>query len=264
MLKVCTLFSGSSANSTLIQVDGRAILIDAGGGVLKTGKALQQAGTDFSKLDAIFITHEHSDHVSGLATILKRHRIPVIGNTATLKKMLFEHPELDDSLFCEMPTGSTAVKDGFEVTSFAAPHDSVECVGYKIKTKYGCVGVTTDAGQPTSEIFTKLSGCGILVLEANHDRKMLLEGPYPYMLKQRIAGPSGHLSNEQSGELLSKLVESGAKKVLLAHLSKENNTPDIALSTVGMCLSESGITVQKDVLVSVAPRDCVSDIYIAE
>ena len=264
MLQVCTLFSGSSANSTLIQLDGRSVLIDAGGGILKTGKALKQAGTDYSQLDAVFITHEHSDHVCGLATILKKHRIPVIANPATLRKISTENPELDDSLFCEMPTGSMASKGGFEITSFAAPHDSVECVGYRIATKYGNVGVTTDAGCETPEIFAKLSGCEILVLEANHDRNMLLNGPYPYMLKQRIIGPNGHLSNEQSGKLLAKLVETGAKKVLLAHLSKENNTPQAALSTVGECLSARGITIQNDVLVQVAPRDCISTIYIAE
>lgn len=261
MLKVCTLFSGSSANCTLIQNGSRAILIDAGGGVIKTNKALCSLGLDYSSIDAIFITHEHSDHVAGLQTILKKNRIPVIGNRSTLQKIACSYPDIDDSVFCEMPTGSIASKNDFEIRSFPSPHDSVECVGYRVTTTDGTIGVMTDAGEETHSVLQGLSGCKLLVLEANHDREMLMNGGYPYMLKKRIAGPCGHLSNEQSGNLLKKLVSSGTEKILLAHLSKENNTPMSALSTVAGCLEAAGIHTGTDVAVNISPRDCISEIY---
>jgi len=264
MLRVCTLYSGSSANSTLIDADGHCVLIDAGGGVKKTQKALEALGISYNNIEAIFITHEHSDHISGLSTICKKQQIPIIANDATLRMALRIIPVLEDAPICEMPTGGTAKKDFFEVTSFAAPHDSVECVGYKITTKYGSVGVMTDAGEETPVSEKALRGCKIVVLEANHDKNMLMTGSYPYNLKVRIAGNHGHLSNDQSGELAQYLVSTGTEKLMLAHLSAENNTPSLALETVNNVLSMHGITDGRDVQVKVAPRYDISDVYILE
>ncbi len=261
MLRVFTLFSGSSANCTVIDVDGRVILVDAGNGVKKTQKALEEVGLSLNTVEAIFVTHEHSDHVSGLPTICRHFRIPVISNEATLNAFLRDNPGFDDSLFCVMPTGACARKDCFEVTSFRSPHDSAECVGYRIRTKYGDVGVLTDAGEQTQEIRTSLRGCKTLVLESNHDTNMLMTGPYPYYLKRRISGPQGHLSNDQSAEMLTELVSCGAENILLAHLSKENNTPDTALHTTGSFLSARGVKVGSDVLVKVAPPSEISHIF---
>lgn len=261
MLRVFTLYSGSSANCTAIDIDGRVILVDAGGGVRKTQKALESVGLSLSAVEAVFVTHEHSDHIAGLSTICKHFRIPIISNEATLNGILNERSDIDDSLFCNMPSGACARRDCFEVTSFRSPHDSAECVGYRIATKYGDVAVCTDAGEVTPEMRNEICGCKTVVLESNHDKNMLFTGPYPYYLKQRISGPNGHLSNEQSAEFVSLLVARGAENILLAHLSKENNTPDTAMSTMTSFLSVHGITVGKDVNINVAPPSELSHIY---
>ena len=261
MLRVFTLYSGSSGNCTVIDIDGRAILVDAGCGVKKTQKALIDAGLSLDAVEGIFITHEHSDHVSGLQTICKHYRIPVISNKATLDAFFRENRNFDTSLFCEMPTGAVAARDIFEVTSFHSPHDSVECVGYRIKTKYGDVGVLTVAGEGTKEIKKALSGCKILVFESNHDKNMLQTGPYPYYLKMRISGPNGHLSNDQSAELLAGFIDFGTESVILAHLSKENNTPHAALATAENILTSTGAKVGSDISLYVAPPDGLSHIF---
>jgi phosphoribosyl 1,2-cyclic phosphodiesterase len=260
MLRVFTLYSGSSGNCTVIDVDGRVILIDAGCGVKKTQKALCTAGLSLDAAEGIFVTHEHSDHVAGLQTICKHFRIPVISNQATLDAFYRDNSTFDTSLFCVMPTGATAARDDFEVTSFRSPHDSAECVGYRITTKYGDVGVLTDAGEGTPEIKAALKGCKTLVFESNHDRNMLQTGPYPYYLKRRISGPNGHLSNDQSAEMLSDFADFGAKKIILAHLSKENNTPHVALSTAETFITAKGAVIGGDVDVYVAPPDDLSQI----
>ena len=262
MLRVFTLYSGSGGNCTAVEIDGRVVLVDAGCGVKKTQQCLMQAGLSLGAVDGIFITHEHSDHVAGLQTICKHFRIPVISNQPTLDAYYNENPLFDTSLFCVMPTGARAARDSFEVTSFASPHDSAECVGYRIKTKYGDVGVLTDAGTGTDEIKRALKGCRILVFESNHDINMLQTGPYPAYLKRRIAGPDGHLSNNQSAEMLADFVNAGAENVILAHLSKENNTPRIALSTADAFLSAKGAKTGKDVFVYAAPPSELSQIIV--
>ncbi len=261
MLRVFTLFSGSSANCNVIDIDGRVILVDAGGGVRKTQKALESVGLSLSAVEAVFITHEHSDHIGGLSTICKHFRIPIISNEATLAAVKRDVAGLDESMFCIMPSGACAKRDCFQVTSFRAPHDSAECVGYKIVTDYGNIGIVTDAGEVTAEIKTSLTGCKTVILESNHDKNMLFTGPYPYPLKQRIAGPFGHLSNEQSAELLTLLAHSGTENVLLAHLSKENNSPEVALNTAASFLSVHGIKIGSDINVFAAPPAEVSHIY---
>jgi len=264
MYKLCPLYSGSSGNSTFIGNEHEGVLIDAGKNCKNLEIALTAAGLNPEAVKALFITHEHSDHISGLSTICKKQQIPIIANDATLRMALRIIPVLEDAPICEMPTGGTAKKDFFEVTSFAAPHDSVECVGYKITTKYGSVGVMTDAGEETPVSEKALRGCKIVVLEANHDKNMLMTGSYPYNLKVRIAGNHGHLSNDQSGELAQYLVSTGTEKLMLAHLSAENNTPSLALETVNNVLSMHGITDGRDVQVKVAPRYDISDVYILE
>ena len=264
MLRVFTLYSGSSGNCTVIDTDGRAILVDAGFGVKKTQKALEAAGLSFNDVEGIFVTHEHTDHVAGLMTICRHYRIPVISNQATLDAYYRENREFDTSLFCPMPVGAVAARDCFEVTSFHSPHDSAECVGYRIKTKYGDVGVLTDAGEGTKEIRLSLSGCKILVFESNHDKNMLQTGPYPYYLKRRISGPNGHLSNDQSAEMVAEFLETGLENVILAHLSRENNTPRTAMATTEAFISAKGAKIGKDLSVSVAPPDELSNIIIKE
>ncbi|MBQ2882045.1 MAG: MBL fold metallo-hydrolase [Clostridia bacterium] len=265
MVRVCTLYSGSSANCTFIENDGRAILIDAGAGVKKTGQALSSIGSSYDNIEAIFITHEHSDHIAGLKTILKYHEhIPVIGNENTLTAIRNSYPEINCKNFHAMSTGSRANNGIMQVTSFRTLHDSAECVGYIINTGNKKIGVMTDVGEETSQTLEVLSECDTLVVESNHDVDKLWNGAYPYMLKQRIGGKYGHFSNEQCGSLMERAVRSSVKNIILAHLSRENNTPELAFDTVAKHLSDMGAIIGGDIDLSVAPRNEVSKIIIHE
>lgn len=259
--RICTLVSGSSANCTYVEVEGCGILIDAGAGVRKTEQLLNAVGASLKQICGIFITHEHSDHIGGLRTIIKNHRIPILANRKTLEGIAAACPDVDDGLFCEFSVGSCAKRSGFEVTSFACMHDSAECMGYVIDVG-GCrFGIATDLGEVTDPVRTALNGCKAIVFEANHDPDLLRNGPYPYPLKQRIAGPCGHLSNRQSGEALRGFVSAGTEQVFLAHLSKENNRESLCLDTVNEILKDGGIVSGKDLRIQVAPRNTPSEVF---
>lgn len=260
-VKVCTLVSGSSANCTYVETDGCGLLIDAGAGIRRTEALLQSVGSSLSRIKGIFITHEHIDHINGLKTILKKYPIPVLGNEETLYGVSLALPEVDADRFCVLPTGGNAKNDSFSVTSFPCMHDSAFCAGYVVETAAGKIGIATDLGQVTEEVRAALTGCRALVFEANHDADLLQNGPYPYHLKQRIAGPCGHLSNQQSAEALIDFVKSGAERVYLAHLSRENNTESLCRCTVENALRRSGIDTERDVKICVAPRGECSEVY---
>ena len=260
-VRVCTLFSGSSANATLVEVDGKGILIDAGSNMLRCKDALKAVGSSFEQLTAVFVTHEHTDHIKAISCISHRYKLPIIANRKTLQGIRSVLYDVDTSLFREMPTGGCASRGDFEVVSFATSHDTAESVGYIVRTPSGNVGVMTDTGVCPAGAKELLSSCRAVVLESNHDEGMLLSGKYPYFLKKRISGQLGHLSNAQSGEILSSIVSSGTERVFLAHLSKENNTPALAMESAERVLKEIGAGQGKDVLVTVAPRDCPSEVY---
>ncbi len=261
-VRFCTLVSGSSANSSYLEINGRGILIDAGAGIRKTEKLLSQLGSSLSRIQGIFLTHEHSDHGNGLCSITRKYRIPIMANGPTLTAVAAQYPELDTDLFRLMPTGAKAQRDDFCVTSFRCMHDSAECVGYRIDTEQGSFGVCTDLGDVSDTVVQALRKCRGIIFEANHDADMLRSGPYSYPLKQRIAGPCGHLSNLQCGQALCGLTETGIEQVFLAHLSRENNTPQVCMHTVRAVLEQQGIREGTDVKAVVAPRNEPSEMYI--
>lgn len=257
-VRFCTLFSGSKGNSAFIEhtaENGKktAILIDAGKGVKVTQKALQNIGSSLSEISAIFITHEHSDHIGGLKTILKNYDIPVISDKRILDKIIEKQDGCQSARFFPMPSGSRAENSVFAVTSFDSPHDSTHCCGYKIEVDGVKLGYLTDCGEFDEKHALILEDCQALILEANHDPKMLKEGPYSYPLKMRIASSRGHLSNYQCGNALCRLCRGNVKKVILAHLSEENNLPSLAYNTVCNILSGENLQEGKDVSVYVAP-----------
>lgn len=265
MIRVCTLYSGSSANCIYIENNGRAILIDAGAGVKKTGKALCDIGSGYDKIEAIFITHEHSDHVAGLKTILKYHeQIPVIGNEKTLTAIHNLYPEINCKNFHSMSTGSCASNGLMKISSFLTSHDSAECVGYTVDTGNRKIGVMTDVGETSSQTSELIKHCDTLVIESNHDTDMLWSGAYPYSLKKRISGRFGHFSNKQCGEFLGGFSKENVRSVILAHLSQENNTPELAYNTVSEYLTSSGAVVGGDIDLTVAPRNEVSKMIVIE
>ena len=245
--KAFVLYSGSGGNSTFIRVGESAILIDAGKSARALCNALKSIDESIENVDAIFITHEHCDHVSALEVIAKKRDIPIHIAEESAKKfdrcaasLIHERLHRHDPCFC--------VKVGeMRVSSFVTPHDSKMSVGYRVEFPDGdkicAVGIATDIGYVTDNIREGLMGCEAVVLEANHDKEMLMTGPYPYDLKQRVASRRGHLANDDCAIFACELAQSGTTSLVLAHLSRENNTPELAFDEVSSAVSGMGINL---------------------
>lgn len=240
MLHVYTLFSGSGGNCVFVQYGNNCILVDAGGSAKKIVTALAEIGHKPEEIDAIFITHGHSDHVSALRVLTKRMRVPVYLTDGAGKYVCVEDPAC---LHIQKPIFEVKIGE-ITVSSFATPHDSDMSVGYVLTTPEGRVGIATDIGYVSPDVQSALMGCEYVMLEANHDEEMLRYGEYPPMLKRRIFSMLGHLSNAQCACFARELVENGTKELLLAHLSKENNTPELALQTVADALRGTNCHLQ--------------------
>ena len=230
--RICTLFSGSKGNCTYIETAQSKILIDMGKNCKAVCAALQDIGVDPSSLDAVFITHEHRDHVDALPVFCKKYPLPIHIQRASAERLIGAAPHLEDLIHTYPDAISCCVRIGdVTVQAFRTPHDSRASVGYRL-TMDGDSPITiayaTDIGYITPEITQNLMGCESVVLESNHDPDMLMDGPYPYDLKLRIRGKKGHLSNEECATLAAQLYASGTKNILLAHLSEQNNTPRLA------------------------------------
>ncbi len=256
-MKIISLYSGSKGNSTLISAGGANILIDAGKSARALKMSLCEVGLSPDDIDAIFITHEHTDHTSALEMLLKKHPIPVHITEGSAEKLLdFGVPYLTGNLVIHPPLFEVKVK-GLFVSSFVTPHDSRFSVGYRLcfeeNGKYRQIGFATDIGYVTPEITSGLSGCESVIIEANHDVDMLTNGGYPYDLKKRILGKRGHLSNTDCALLASTLVSEGAKNILLAHISEENNTPELAYDEVFAAIGQSGVNLAVADQYSVTP-----------
>jgi len=245
MAKVCQLFSGSSGNSIFISYKDTKILVDAGVSAKRIITALDEIGESADELNAIFITHEHIDHTSGLRVLASRHHIPVFADSAVIEKMANENLinekveiySLEESLGLE----------GCDVIPFKLSHDSVSCHGYRFNLANGrSIGVCTDTGYVTEEARKTLCGSDLVFLESNHEITMLQNGSYPYYLKKRILSDRGHLSNLASSEFAAELVSSGTTRLVLAHLSRENNLPHIARETAVSTLLCEGFEEGRD------------------
>ena len=260
-VKFCTLLSGSSGNCTYIESNGVAILIDAGGTFKKIKELIDVAGGDISLVQGIFITHEHSDHISGLRVLSHQLNIPIIANPNTISAILSSNITFDDELFVPLETGSCAAACEFEIKSFATPHDSVESVGYIINTGNIKLAVATDMGHLTESFLKNSTGCDLVLMESNYDEDMLSEGSYPAFLKKRILSKHGHLSNIDAAQGATYLASTGVKHIVLGHLSKDNNTPNTAYKAVFDQLQKNGVKIGKDLSLITAPRYNVSDIF---
>lgn len=250
MAQVCriiTLFSGSGGNSTFIQAENTAVLIDAGKSARAVCRALREIGSDIENIQAIFVTHDHRDHIAALEMISKHYGIP-IHMTAASAACWDSVPDSSvfRNLICHEPIFAQQVGI-FTVTSFRTPHDSRMSVGYRIEWDEGAVrhavGVATDMGYVSEAVRQGLLGCEAVVLEANHDLEMLEHGSYPYALKQRIRSDRGHLSNTESAELAAFLAANGTHSFLLAHISEENNDPMLAQREVQGAIADVRVCV---------------------
>lgn len=255
--RFCSLFSGSSGNCTYISSGDSGILIDAGVSAKRIRDALAAREVDLSSIRGIFVTHEHSDHIAGVRVLAKQCGCPVYASKGTLLGMDKAHALPETDIFALGAGESVAVGD-LQISAFATPHDTPESTGYAVETADGTkLAVATDMGELLKPVFDILCGCDVVLLESNHDVAMLRSGPYPPFLQERILGRRGHLSNAACAAALPALVSAGVSRVMLGHLSDKNNTPSLAYDTACTALREAGITVDRDMRLSVAAR--VSD-----
>ena len=255
MSRICPLFSGSDGNATLISSGGTNILIDAGVSFKRLKCAVEENGTDISDISAIFITHEHTDHIKGLKTFLKNTNTILYASQQTLKTLIDtdnvpENAVLKD-IEQEIPVHN------LKISRFATSHDCEGSSGYVITAPDGtAAAVCTDLGYISDEVETALIGCDTVLIESNHDISMLQKGPYPPQLKMRILSDKGHLSNNTCAALLPKLLKSGTKRIILGHISKKNNIPMLALSAARDSLLSIGAKEDSDyVLCAAKPQD---------
>lgn len=257
MITLHTLASGSEGNSLLVSADGTHLLVDAGISARRIKQSLALLGLTPDDLSAILISHEHTDHTAGLATLLKHHLIPLYATGGTAFYLRPRLPQLDSCLHLVSPDSSFSVGPA-QVTVFATSHDAGESVDYRVDCGGDAVGILTDTGFVPEPAAAALTGVDLLVLESNHDVEWLRSGPYPLSLKQRILGQRGHLSNEDAAAFARRMAECGTRCIVLAHLSRENNTPQRALAIMETALSGLDVTVE------VAPRGELSACYGAE
>lgn len=247
-----SLCSSSDGNSSYLGSLTNGLLFDAGLGIRSFQRAMALAGVPPEAVKAIFVTHEHTDHVSGLDLISARYGIPVYGSRGTIgtlmEKGFFKRGQ--EVHILDGPVEAA----GYLVTPFPTPHDSAESTGFHVDTESGrSVGICTDLGYPSEEVMRGLYGCDFVLMESNYDRKMLLNGSYPPFLKQRIRSRNGHLSNDQCAQTLEQLICGGATQFVLGHLSKENNRPEIALGHTRAYLAEKSMEAGRDYTADVLP-----------
>ena len=252
-MRVCLLASGSRGNSTLVEADNCRLLIDAGLSGKETDRRLAQLGLCCDDLDAILVTHEHQDHVSGIGPLARRYQLPVYIDSRTLSALprLGSIPKL-----CEFNAGDRFEFGNLLISSFSTTHDAVNPVGFTIDSNEGKIGYATDLGMATRLITDSLQRCRVLILEANHDEQMLLDGDYPWSLKQRIRSRHGHLSNTQAGQLLEETGWSGLEALFLAHLSEENNCTGLVSQLFHQLVRDKGYQTQIMIGYQSVPSTC--------
>lgn len=261
LAKFCPLFSSSSGNATFIGSGKTGILIDAGVSAKKIREALSSREIDPSKISAIFVTHEHTDHIKGIRVLASSFGIPVYATEGTMKGL--EEAEILNGKF---PYHIISRKDEIAVgdllvRSFETPHDSAESCGFTIEfPDERKAAVATDIGCITNEIMNNLIGCDLVMLESNHDIGMLENGIYPYNLKRRILSDRGHLSNEACSLAAAQLIERGTTRLFLGHLSAENNMPALAYQTSYAAIYETGAVLDRDYTLEVNQKENTGNI----
>jgi len=246
MLKLCNLFSGSTGNCTFIGTNQVKLLVDAGVCARSIERALREIDEAPEDIDAILVTHEHSDHIKGIGVLARRYGMKIYANSLTwnaMEPVLGEYRE-DQRVEFSRKEGDFALGD-LEVRAFSIPHDAAAPVGYTFSNSVGRgrAAIATDIGHITDDIRDNVLGSDAVLLESNHDPDMLKYGPYPPALQARIRGKRGHLNNFECADLAVELADSGTNSLILGHLSRHNNTPSLAFETVHRTLTQAGVSV---------------------
>ncbi len=259
MAKFFTVASGSSGNSSFIGASGEGVLVDFGISCRGVTTALKNRDIDLDSVKGILITHEHIDHVRGLSVFLSHHRVPLYASAPVLKYLINNNLVPFNAVLKEVDEHGELVGNML-VKPFHTSHDSVGSLGYSICTPdEHRISICTDTGFLTDDAREHLIKSEAVLIESNYDEGMLKFGRYPYSLKRRIMGPEGHLSNKECAAFLPELIRNGTLHIVLGHLSKENNTPDVAEQTSIAELSINGMIRNKDYMLFAAPRSNPSE-----
>ena len=253
-LRVNLLGSGSRGNAALVRTERVRLLIDAGFSFRSLSKRLAAIGEDPQNLDAVLLSHEHSDHVSGLPTLLKKTKIPVYLTELTAEAMEWSEPKPAIETF---RAGARLAIGDLEIDTFTVPHDAVDPVGFRFRSNGSKVAHVTDLGYMTESIKHAIRGCDMVVLESNHDLEMLKVGPYPWFVKQRVMSRVGHLSNQAVHDFLTSEFDRSTRILVLAHLSGNNNHPAIARMCADQALESAGAATR----LMVASQDQPSEVF---
>lgn len=233
-MRLCSIASGSSGNCIYVGTDTTHLLVDVGISGKRTEAGLNELGLTMRDMDGILITHEHADHVAGLGVLARRYGTPIYATEGTIRAICATRSvgAIPQELFCPVRADEKVIIKDVVCNPMRISHDAAEPVAYRLSHGRKHIGIVTDLGTYNEYTIESLRGMDALLLEANHDIHMLQVGPYPYPLKQRILGDRGHLSNERAGQLLSSLLHDKLQAVMLGHLSKENNIPELAYEAV--------------------------------
>lgn len=261
-LSFCSLASGSSGNCQYVQSDTTRLLVDAGMSGKYIKHSLETINVKIETINGILLTHEHADHISGLGVLMRKFKLPLYVTEKTWEAVKLKIGEIDEKLLNiyekidEILIGDIIVK-GTRIT-----HDAADPLCYTFTNKDSKIGIATDLGAISDDVINDFKDCDLLMIESNHDIEMLKIGPYPLYLKRRILSEHGHLSNEDAGYIAKEIIKYGiAKNILLAHLSKENNFPDLAYETVRGILESDQIIIGKDINLDLTYRDKVGKLY---
>ena len=233
-MKIAVFASGSSGNCMLLSYKDTNVLIDAGISMRRIETSLRNLGLTVKDIGGVLITHEHSDHISGLKMLLKHHGVNIFAPRTVAARLRGMLPESDEHISV-LPVGSEFQLGDMIVRAFHTPHDTDESVGYRFSGG-GSFAIATDMGCVTDEVLQGLCGADTVLIESNHDYNMLCDGPYPVYLKRRILSDRGHLSNVDCARLARNLADKGTKRIILGHLSRENNRPGLAMAESGQAL----------------------------
>ena len=254
MLNFCSLYSGSSGNSLFVQTENTRILIDAGVSSKKIEEGLKSIDVEPSSIDAILVTHEHSDHIQGLGTFSKKFDTPIYSNQETIDNMQNQILKISEKNIKKFKVADKFSIGDIDIKSFSIPHDAANPCGFNIFKENKKLSIATDIGHMDNKLIKNLEDSLFILLESNYDPEIIKYSRYPYSLKSRITGPLGHLSNDSAGKTISYLLKSGLKSAMLGHLSKENNFPELAYKTVADQLMEQN-NFNNSISLSVANRN---------